>query len=461
MADARAMRVVAVDDDPQNLEIIAGALDQLAVDLTTVSDPKTALEVFVRIRPEVVLIDLMMPNIGGIELLERMIEIDPGANVILMTAHYSSDSAVEAIRKGACDYFNKPLDLPRLRRRIAEMLEEAQKRQRAARLDHELLETFQFEGMTSRSPIMLEVFAKIRRVAPHFRTVLVTGPTGSGKELIAKALHNLSNVASKPFVVANCSAIAPTLMESELFGYVRGAFTGANQDKIGLIEYAHGGILFLDEIGELPLTAQATLLRAVQNQEVQRVGSPAVRKVDVRIVAATNRNLRTLASENKFRDDLYYRLSMVELRLPGLADRKEDIPLLQRLFLEKFSSQYGKEIRGLTRRSQVLLASHSWPGNVRELENVLGSACMMAESQVIDVPDLPDQLRERKALLSEDGRPMLSLQEMEKRYVADVVERVQGNKARAAEILGISRNTLYRMIDDRSDETPPAGSATP
>jgi transcriptional regulator with PAS, ATPase and Fis domain len=281
-------------------------------------------------------------------------------------------------------------------------------------------------------------------VAPHFRNVLVLGATGTGKELVARALHRLSPVASKQLAVCNCSALVETLMESELFGYVRGAFTGATQDKVGLFEYANGGTVFLDEIGDLPLPAQAKLLRVLQNQEVQRVGSPAARKIDVHVIAATHRDLRALVKEGQFREDLYYRLSMVELHLPRLRDRKEDFPLLLRHFTQKFAAAYNKPIRGITRRAQALLARYSWPGNVRELENVLGNACMMVAGCVIDANDLPSYLTAGTASLQQDG--LLTLEEIQKRHVLHVLEQVGNNKARAADILDISRATLYSFL---------------
>jgi len=252
------------------------------------------------------------------------------------------------------------------------LLSEAEERQRTYRLDHELVHTCQFEGIVARSPVMLDVFAKIRRVGPHFGTVLITGATGTGKELVARALHRLSPAALNPFVICNCSAIVESLMESELFGYVKGAFTGANQDKLGVFEYANHGTVFLDEIGELPLTAQSKLLRVLQNHEIQRVGSPVPRAVDVRVVAATNRNLRSMVNDGTFRADLYYRLAVIEIRLPGLAERREDLPLLERHFVERFAAEYrkpvvaghrlawrttrGPEISANLRMSQVTLA---------------------------------------------------------------------------------------------------------
>ncbi|MBI3476313.1 MAG: sigma-54-dependent Fis family transcriptional regulator [Acidobacteria bacterium] len=448
MARIEVPRLLAIDDEPQSLELIKDVLAGLGLEIHTASDPRIGFELFKRVRPQIVLLDFMMPEINGFEMLEWISAADPGAEVILITAHYSTESAVEAIQKGACDYFNKPLSVEKLRRRISQLLSEAENRRKTHELDEQLLNACQFQGIVGRSPHMLDVFAKIRRVGPHFRNILVTGSTGTGKELVARALHRLSPSAAGTFAVCNCSAIMETLIESELFGYVRGAFTGAVQHKIGLFEYADGGTVFLDEIGELPLTAQSKLLRVLQNSEIQRVGSPVARAVDVRVIAATNRDLRSLVSEGKFREDLYYRLAMVEIALPGLADRREDMPLLQRHFLEKFAALYKKPVTGFTRRAQNRMAMYSWPGNVRELENVIGNACIMVEGSVIDIRDLPEPVRgqARETLAEEDT--LLPLREMQRRHITRVLDHVGGNKSQAAEILGISRATIYELIAD-------------
>src|SRR5579862_5083953 len=379
------LKLLAIDDDVQNLSMIKLALNRQGLEIFTAPDPEEGFETFLEIRPRIVLLDLVMPKVSGIELLERILNVDPGVDVILITAHYSAESAVEAIQKGASDYLTKPIEIDKLRSRIASLIADAENRQNTLRLDRELIDAFQFEGMVGRSPLVLEVYAKIRRIAPHFRTVLVTGATGTGKELVAKALHRLSPVSSGPFVVCNCSALVENLVESELFGYVRGAFTGATQDKMGMFEYADGGTIFLDEIGELAPAAQAKLLRVLQNRQVQRVGSLTPRIVDVRVIAATHRNLKNMVRDGQFREDLYYRLAVVEIPLPLLASRREDLPLLERYFIEKFAQEYNKPIAGLSRRAQSRLATYPWPGNVRELENVIGNACMMVEGNSIDI----------------------------------------------------------------------------
>jgi DNA-binding NtrC family response regulator len=439
-------RLLAIDDEPQNLSFIQDALACLPVEILIANDPQVGLEMFHRTRPQIVLLDLVMPDVRGWEMLERIVAEDPGAEVILMTAHYSTESAVEAIQKGACDYLNKPISVEKLRRRVSSLLAEAENRRKTLELDQELLNACQFEGIVGRSPLMLDVFAKIRRVAPHFQNVLVTGPTGTGKELVARALHRLSPSSAGTFAICNCSAIVETLVESELFGYARGAFTGANQDKVGVFEFANGGIVFLDEIGELPLSSQGKLLRVLQNSEIQRIGSPALRKVDVRVIAATNRNLRTLVAEGKFREDLYYRLAMIEISLPRLMDRREDMPLLQRHFVEKFALQYNKPVTGITRRAQNRMALYTWPGNIRELENVIGNACMMVEGPVIDIADLPEPVRGQSGEIASQSESVLPLHEIQRRHVMRVLEHVGGNKSQAAEILGISRATIYQLL---------------
>ena len=437
--------ILVIDDDEQHLGFVTAALGSENVCVYRAENGATGWQLFLEKRPHGVLLDLILPDVKGMDMLERMVEADPGVDVVLMTGNYSTESAVEGIRKGAADYLNKPLDLQKLRQRISELVANRQKRRHAEWLDQGLIDAFTFEGIVGRSPAMLEVFSRIRRVAPHFHTALVTGPTGSGKELVARALHRFGRNTSKPIVVCNCSAITETLMESELFGYVRGAFTGATNDKVGLFEYADGGTIFLDEIGELSFAAQAKLLRVLQQKEIQRVGSPEVKKLDVRVIAATNRDLRKMVAERAFREDLFYRLSMVEIRLPKLQERKEDLILLQRHFLQKFNAEMSRNIRGLTLRAQQRLVRYDWPGNVRELENAIGQAYMLTESDVIDVADLPEYLR-RPSRSNEGEEETMSLKTLQRLHVNRVLKRVNGNKAQAAEILGISRSTLYELL---------------
>lgn len=459
MSSSGSLTLLAIDDNPENLELVRDALAQPGLQVLTADNPDAGFSTFLRVRPRIVLLDLVMPNVSGMELLERMLGVDPGLEAILITAHYSAESAVEAIQKGACDYLTKPLDIEKLRARITRLLTEAEQRQKTLRLDQELLDACRFEGIVGRSALMLDVFARIRRIAPHFRTALVTGATGTGKELVAQALHRLSPAGRGRFVVCNCSALVDTLMESELFGHVRGAFTGAVHDKAGLFEHADGGTIFLDEIGELSPAAQAKLLRVLQNRQVQRVGSVSPRDIDIRVVAATHRNLKAMVHDGEFREDLYYRLAVVEVPLPSLASRREDLPLLVRHFIEKFSAEYKNSIVGLTRRAQARLATYPWPGNVRELENVIGNACMMVDGNLIDIGDLPERFRRPLTDRISTDDALLSLEEVQRRHVLRVLEGVGGNKARAAEVLGIGRATIYQFLsktkldDAKKDES--------
>jgi len=449
--------LVIVDDNAGSLELLNAALEQPGLNIYAAGDPEAALDLIFDKHPQIVLTDLVMPKMSGLELLERVMSFDPAIEVILMTAHYSSESAVEAIRKGASDYLNKPVSIPALRERIGTMIEDARRRLRSVEIENELVTISPFEQIVGTSPAMWEMYSRIRRIAPHFRTVLITGPTGSGKDLVAQALHKLSPAATGNLVVVNCSAVVETLFESELFGHVKGAFTGATADKIGLVEHASGGTLFLDEIGDMPLGTQAKLLRTIQNQEVQRVGSLQPRKIDFRVIAATHRDLRAMIREGKFREDLYYRLSMVELSIPSLAQRKEDLPLLVRHFITKFSQQFHKPVRRITQRASIALSRYSWPGNVRELENAIGHASIMTLGEVIDVADLPPHVRGETAGPLENettGAPEAvnhavaasMLESNEKRLVSDALVKAGWNQSEAARLLRIGRDALrYKM----------------
>lgn len=451
-----SVSLVVIDDNPRSLEFVSTALAREGVEIFSAADPEEGLDLVYSRRPQIVMTDLVMPNMSGLDVLDRIIEFDPAIDVILMTAHYTTETAVEAIRKGAADYLNKPISLAMLRDRVGRLIDNALQRQRILKVDDDLMHAAQFEGIVGRSPQMWEVFSKIRRIAPHYRSALITGQTGTGKDLVAQALHKMSKVPGK-FVVLNCSAVVETLFESELFGHVKGAFTGADRDKPGLFEHANGGTLFLDEIGDMPLATQAKLLRVLQNQEVQRVGSLTAQKIDVRVVAATNKDLRKAIASHEFREDLFYRLSMVEISVPTLRERMEDLPLLTRHFVEKFAHQYGKQVQGLTQRAQILMNRYHWPGNVRELENVIGHACMMAMGEMIDVADLPQNLQQAPSELlaiaipaNPDGASSpgdgLSFEDHEKQLLNQALTQAGGNQSQAARQLRIGRDALrYKM----------------
>jgi DNA-binding NtrC family response regulator len=462
MSDGSAtVSLLAVDDDPLSLDLVRDALGSLGLRILTAATGAAGMALVESERPQIVLLDLMLPDSNGLELLEEITQMAPGTEVLLLTGHYTPESAVEAIRKGASDYLTKPVKIAALRARVRELVDDAARRMEAARLETELLQANRFQGMVGRSPQMLELFALIRRVAPHFRVALVRGATGTGKELAAHALHALSPAATGPFVIANCSAITETLFESEMFGHLKGAFTGANADKKGLFEAAHGGTLFLDELGDLPFAMQSKLLRAIQQQEIKPVGGTATRKISVRVVAATNRPLEEMMGVGTFREDLYYRLSMVEIHLPSLAERMEDFPFLVRHFVAHFAGEYGKRLTGVTPRAQALLARHGWPGNVRELENVIGSACMMADGEMVDARDLPPSFHraaapaammmvdEAKTETDGTGAPdLITLEELSQRHARAVLAHFGGNKSKAAEVLGVTRSTLYRLLGE-------------
>ena len=453
-------RLLVIDDDRAILTLIGTIALAEGFDVATTVSGEDAMKQL-RERPsDLVLVDLRMPGITGIDVLKAIREASPRVKVVLMTGYGTIDAAVEAVKLGALDFLTKPFDLPRLRQLLATAREEAEQMRTVLTMEGDLAQRLEFCGMVGRGAAMQDVFGLIKRLAPHVRTALVTGETGTGKELAARALHKLGPRNNKRFITVNCSAVVETLFESELFGHVRGAFTGATDHKAGLFELADGGTLFLDEVGELPPAVQAKLLRVLEEGEVQRVGSLEPRKVDVRLIAATNRDLRAEVAAGRFRNDLYYRLNIVEIKLPTLKDRREDIPYLTAAFVRNFSQRFSKPLVGLTPSAERMLGEARWDGNVRQLRNVIERACILAEGDFVTDADLAgsmqEQMHDAAAPLRHDGNgapaPLTiggpaPLAEIEREHIVRTLQQVKGNKAVAARLLGISRRAFYRQLE--------------
>jgi two-component system, NtrC family, response regulator HydG len=456
---AQRPRLLVVDDDRAILTLIGSIAQAEGFDVATTVDGNEAMAQLRQRPADLVLLDLRMPGVNGLDVLRNIRGINPACQVVLMSGYATIDSAVEAVKLGATDFLTKPFDLQRLRELLSAFRRHAEERRAVLSLEGELAQRLEFCGMIGRGPAMQEVFGLIRRLAPHARVALITGETGTGKELAARALHRLGPRNAQRFVTVNCSAVVETLFESELFGHVRGAFTGATDHKAGLFETADGGTIFLDEIGELPLTMQAKLLRVLENGEIQRVGSLEPRKVDVRLIAATNRDLRGDVAAGRFRNDLYYRLNIAEITLPPLRTRREDIPYLTASFVRSFSERFGKLLAGLTPDAERLLGGAAWDGNVRQLRNVLERACILADGEFITDADLagimtPPALAAALpaaagsgALPAYYGDIPAPLVEIEREHIIRTLDRVRGNKAVAARLLGVSRRAFYRQLE--------------
>ncbi|HEY7789788.1 MAG TPA: sigma-54 dependent transcriptional regulator [Vicinamibacterales bacterium] len=448
MNSDRAPRLFVVDDDAGVLEVVSRFGRSAGFQVFTFLNPAQALNEITARSPDAALVDLRMPSIGGIPVLREIKRRAPHCEVILMTGFGTIETAMEAVKLGAADYLRKPLDFDRVMELLTAIREEVQRSRRVAALEGDLVKQLQFQGMIGRSPQMLELFRLIRRIAPHFTTALITGETGSGKELVARALHAVGTRRDRPFVPVNCSAIVETLFESELFGHTKGAFTGATDSRSGLFERANGGVIFLDEIGELPLPAQSKFLRVLEDGVITRVGSGDPHRVDVRLIAATNRVLEHEVQQGRFRADLYYRLHVVGLHVPSLRDRRDDIPLLARGFVEDYNRQFGKTLHGVSPEAEQMLTAYDWPGNVRELRNVLERACMLAEGEFVDTKDLvlTSSLQPVDDLPGV-GRAVRPIQEIERAEIVRALDETSGNKKEAARRLGISRRALYRRLE--------------
>jgi DNA-binding NtrC family response regulator len=450
--------ICVVDNDVATVEMLCETLTSFGYRCFGTADPYEGLRYVGKGKGRIVLYDMKMPTMDGLAFLKEALHQDPGVYVILTTGFYSIDSAIEAIKHGAYDCLPKPLEGHRLKKTIDDLVEQFGRRRRIHDLEQRLVSDLEFHGIVSRSPAMIDVFEMARKISRHYVNVLLVGPTGSGKELVAHAIHQMSPVASQRFAICSCSAIIETLLESQLFGHMRGAFTGATETRAGLFEYANGGTVFLDDVGEASLAMQAKLLRLIQSREIQRVGSPEVRRVDVRVIAATNRDLRGEVAAGTFREDLFSRLSTIQICVPSLAQRLEDLPALITFFIKKYNAANGKQIQGLTRRAQAVLLQHPWPGNVWELENVISSASLVAPNDFIDVHDLPEDVQkpERTEAPAKSWLP-IPLEAVRRDHIERVLDLCSGNRVRAAQMLGIGRTSLYRYLKREGRVRPGAG----
>jgi DNA-binding NtrC family response regulator len=474
--------LVVVDDEQTILDVVSRFGRRAGFEVVTCSRGREAIAFMQTRHADLALVDLRIPDVGGLDVLRAIREADASCQAVLMTGHASVETAVEAIKLGALDYVSKPLDFDRLQQLLAAVREESDRRRSVLSIESDVARRLEFCGMIGRCAPMQDLFGMIRRLAPHVRTALITGETGTGKELVARALHQLGRRADRRFVPVNCSAVVEPLFEHELFGHAPGAFTGATEHKAGLFEVAGGGTLFLDEIGELPLSLQAKLLRVLEVGEVHRVGSLEAQPVNVHVIVATNRDLRADVAAGRFRSDLYYRLNIVEIALPPLRERREDIPYLTAAFVRETSDRLGKPLSGIAPAAERLLSGATWEGNVRELRSVIERACILADGEWITERELAACLPPSPwtpvsgAAAHAGGAAVIGLESagggnpdllatVEREHIQRALLRAGGNKKAAAKLLGLSRRALYRRLErlDLSDtiaRRPPAAVPT-
>jgi two-component system response regulator HydG len=442
--------ILVVDDERDHADGIAEALDKLGANAIAIYSGKDALEIIHDQQVDVVVTDLKLDNdIDGLTILQEAKKYNDKTEVILITAYATIDTCKEAIRRGAFDYLVKPIDIDQLRTLVQQASRKVSTAYyRGSQKFKRDREYFEFEGVRGKSPVVQGIFEVLRRVAPTNISVLIEGQSGTGKELLAKAIHNNSQRWDKPFKPINCAGLTETLLESELFGHTKGAFTGATTDRKGLFEIADKGTLFLDEIGDMPPNMQAKLLRVIEDGIVIPVGSNRPIVVDVRIISATNHDLTELIEEKKFRQDLYFRIKGVNVSLPALRERAEDIPEFVQYFLKEAIAETGSKVGGVTEAAMTILTNYEWPGNIRQLRNAIRTMVVMSDRQELDVQDIPPEIHRIRQLAAGPRPQGVSLNELEKQAIAETLAKTKGNREKTAKILGIGERTLYRKIKE-------------
>jgi DNA-binding NtrC family response regulator len=444
-------RVLIVEDDREMCRFLAELLTEEGYQVEIAHDGPAALDRYKRNNFDLTITDLMMPRMKGTELVSHLRETDPHATILLITAFGTIESAVEAMRAGAFHYLTKPFRTDEILINVRRALEQRRLKKEVERLRNEVQGRYHFENIIGKSATMQKVYELVAHICDLSANVLITGESGTGKEMIARAIHFNSARANGPFVPLNCAAVPETLLESELFGYLRGAFTDARKDRPGLFQEANGGILFLDEISEIPLNLQAKLLRVLEDKEVRPLGANQAERVDTRVVSACNGDLESLVEQGKFRQDLYYRLNVVRIDLPPLRERPEDIPSLVEHFMQKFASQTKRKLDGIEQDALAALMNHRWPGNVRELEHTIERAVLLGTESKIGLKDLSSRLAappDGRSPVAEAASKAYTLKDLEREYIMRVMENTGGNKTETAKILGVDRTTLYRKLEE-------------